>query len=277
MSTRDIKAGGNIVFAHNTITGVSAGASTQEGALQLTNTSTCESSTGITVEYNTFSYGIGDFIQTAGNVCRAVIRYNQFINKDDPTNCTGYTSGCPHSDGIQGVSDSTGIVITGNYFKNQVDCILTADGSYANMTFTDNVCVVTTAVRPIQGAGWTGTSLVEHNTVVSPSDGSSWDATHDGVNTSGMTGRNNIFTQGIGNGIQAGGQWSVFDYNFSDCTSGNPCGTHNIDPAGGAVTFTGGSNPSTWIGYKLATGSRGKNAASDGTDMGATFATTPGA
>lgn len=36
-----------------------------------------------------------------------------------------------------------------------------------------------------------------------------------------------------------------------------------------AVTFVGGSNPTTWAGFKLATGSAGKGAATDGADVGA--------
>jgi len=38
----------------------------------------------------------------------------------------------------------------------------------------------------------------------------------------------------------------------------------------GVPIFTGGANPSTYAGYQLAANSPGKNAASDGTDIGIT-------
>jgi hypothetical protein len=278
ISTRDIPSNGNIVFDHNVIDGVSPDSSSQEGSIQLVNTASCQAAAAnppTTIEHNRFEQGIGDGIQLGGDECRTVIRYNEFVNRIEPSGaqCDGY-SGCPHADSIQGVSDSVGLVITGNYFKNEVNCILTADGSYESSTFSENVCVVTDgSVRALQGAGWTN-GTIRHNTVVN-AGGNSFDATHGGTETSGMSNTDNIFTAGMDNASQTGGgQWDTFDYNLSDCPSGNPCGSHNITT--GAPTFVGGSNPSSWAGYALASGSVGENAASDGTDMGASFAVTPG-
>jgi hypothetical protein len=54
---------------------------------------------------------------------------------------------------------------------------------------------------------------------------------------------------------------------------------HNLTPDGsgagtgsvtGSPTWTGGANPSTCLGFQLASGSHGKGAASGATDMGST-------
>lgn len=67
--------------------------------------------------------------------------------------------------------------------------------------------------------------------------------------------------------------FNTTDYNMSElsvflgggCPSavGNECHSLDQDP-----TFTGGTNPTTVSGFALASGSHGRNAASDGTDMG---------
>jgi hypothetical protein len=64
--------------------------------------------------------------------------------------------------------------------------------------------------------------------------------------------------------LQNGGsRGTVNDWNL---VNGNVVGPHDIK---GLATFVGGAAPTTWSGYRLAAGSLGKNAASDGTDMGA--------
>ena len=75
--------------------------------------------------------------------------------------------------------------------------------------------------------------------------------------------RDNVFTN-AGNGItwdSSGADWGTQDHNLN---AGVP-GRGNLK---GRPVFVGGKKPKSYQGYRLARGSRGKGAASDGGDLG---------
>lgn len=276
ITTYNLPANSNVVMSHDWIVGVSDSNGSYEGSIELINTNACQSpGDGVTIDHLLFDAGISDGIQFAGSECGTHITHSMFVNKIEPSGsaCVGYeNNSCPHVDSIQTVNDGTGITITGNYFNNQIDCELGADGTDVNQTFSNNVCV-DSGYRQITVSAWTG-GTVEHNTFAPASQTSVWDCNHAAQCTSGVTARNNIFLGGVSNGVQtAGGQFSTFDHNMGGCPPAtNPC----TNAIGGTPTFTGGATPTSWIGYRL-TGPTGHNAGSDGTDVGNNdWTTTPG-
>jgi hypothetical protein len=81
-----------------------------------------------------------------------------------------------------------------------------------------------------------------------------------GYTPSGNLVRDNVFTAGGGISTSSSG-YGANDHNLNAGQSGNG----NVT---GTPVFVGGSNPTSYAGYRLASGSPGKGAASDGTDMG---------
>ena len=61
--------------------------------------------------------------------------------------------------------------------------------------------------------------------------------------------------------VSNGSSYGTNDHNLNAGVSG----TGNIT---GTPNFLGGSNPTTYAGFRLSSGSPGRGAASDGTDMG---------
>lgn len=193
-----------------------------------------------------------------GNVFRDIIQ----------DNC-----GSVHCDAIQMYGNGSGTTITGNYFVNNTVHVGNYDGDSPNMKITNNIFDRGRSGQSLQIGGVHG-MLMEHNTfheVVLGIGTKSADAQH-----SGWVVQNNIFDASsfTASGDQPGcGSDCVMRSNLkSNGGSTNPTGTQNI--VGNAI-FVGVGSVTNIAGWQLAVGSPGKNAATDGTDMGAVGLTSP--
>jgi len=209
---------------------------------------------GVTISNSHFGGGCSDGVALVGGVNGVQIGPgNEF---------TGITqSGCDpvHADPI-GCNWSSNALITGNYFHDNGSGsggILCGDDDDVH-TVTNNVfvctCIYPWSVFAGGGDNWT----IRHNTFAG--DGSVRFEFFDGDTPSGNLVRDNVFT--TADGISTDG--SNYGTNDHNLNAGKP-GTANIT---GTPIFVGGARPTTYSGYRLASGSPGKGAASDGTDMG---------
>jgi hypothetical protein len=165
-----------------------------------------------------------------------------------------------HADPIQ-LYGAVGTVVEGNWFHDNGDGTGGFD-SFAGdspATVTDNVFVCT-CIYPWSVAAWGARGwVIQHNTFA----GAGWlrfQVTDSGTVPSGNVARDNVFAGGGGISADSSGYGSN-DHNLNSGVSG----TGNTV---GTPVFVGGSNPTTYAGYALASGSPGKGAASDGGDMG---------
>ena len=245
-----------------------------EGRVQFLDQSSDTTPAGLTIKNSMFNEGpgngrCGDLMQFAGGGNGIIIGPGNTFENNNQDACDAFwpasycqsigqpTPCAPHSDSIQG-SSLNRAVITGNYFHDVSTGIVNYDGGATNVTVTNNV------FQNIEGdnvcvGGSTGL-VVEHNTDIT---GSFTNCTaHDVPGSTGSIFRNNIVHDDINN---AGtGTFAIKDYNF--CITGTCAGAHSISNQ--APTFIGGASPTTFAGFALNTGSAGKNAASDGTDIG---------
>ncbi len=218
------------------------------------------SRSGVTISNNHFGGGgCSDGVQVVGDAYGVQIGPgNEF---------TGLTqSGCEaHVDPIQ-LYGSRYTLITGNWFHDNGDTtggVAVFDGGDHEI-FTNNVlegtgyplslafgactaCVATHNVFLVNNADW------GHKPELPPSTG-------------GLS-RNNIFTAGA---RMEGGDFTNVseDYNLCPRASTTCDGPHDVY---GTPVFVGGTNPTTFTSradYRLAPGSPGRNAASDGSDLG---------
>jgi len=191
---------------------------------------------GVTVSHSLFRGGTADGILNGSNGTR--ILGNEFDDIVQPA------SGAEaHTDSIQ-LYGSSNTLIQGNYFHDSTVAIMAPDGAN-HETVVDNVFVATPRYRPgIQFGGDVGVRF-EHNTV------------------RGMDVRMNAKT-GSRDAILRDNVMVGASFSLSGCT--NCQATNNL--MGGAV-FAGGASPVTYAGHKLAAGSPGKGAATDGYDQGA--------
>ena len=165
-----------------------------------------------------------------------------------------------HTDAIQaysGCSAGTGSVITGNYLHDGEQAIGAFDGTCA-MTVEDNV-IQNFSAHQITLMADRPASSVRHNTIVGPGPRAIDCASKPGAQPSLTNIRDNIAAS-----VVWGGE--------VDC---EPSANHHNMLAGaggqnfaGTPQFAGGARPTTYAGFKLAPGSPGKNAASDGLDVG---------
>jgi hypothetical protein len=82
--------------------------------------------------------------------------------------------------------------------------------------------------------------------------------------------QNNILVGSAAMNTTANGGCLNCTVSFNMCQSSG-CVEGGTTQIVGAPTFVGGSVPSTWAGWQLAAGSKGKNAGSDGQDVGTNY------
>jgi PKD domain len=173
-----------------------------------------------------------------------------------------------HVDSIQ-LYTGPQTTITGNYFHDITTGIMAPNGT-SGATLTNNVFVMTEYPYAAY-FGWSASTTAVHNTIVGGSlHFEDWTngTDHPSAHTSGTV-RDNVLAGGIQKiGVPTGAL--VQDYNL---LSSGAAGSHDLT---GTPTFVGGAKPTTYAGYALASGSKGKANASDGTDRGIKVgATTP--
>jgi hypothetical protein len=197
--------------------------------------------------------GASDGIDPDGGSVGVMILHNQFLNINQSA------CGSVHCDSIQPYG-GTGWTASGNYFRGDSTCLGDYDGNGSPFTWTNNVMDETNEYSggPIYDSGGRGDTIT-HNTVISsPAASLTLSGSNDGQSTGAIV-ENNILLGGI-----SGAGSNTIDYNL---IPGGGGGTHGLN---GTPTFVGGSHPSTWAGWQLASGSLGTGAASDGLNMGAT-------
>jgi hypothetical protein len=235
----------NNVIDSNTFDGINACASCYEGRLQI------YGGGNLVVSNNHFGGGgDSDGIQMGG--------YGSVIGPGNVFENIVYM-GSRHIDAIQLYGEVDHQTITSNYFKGNTDHMMAPDGGNA-VKITDNVFVgggATDYFAVITGSQ--SNITISHNTAIGAA------FTVDAK--SGSPASSNALIQ---DNIVLNGEFKVVctscNYNHNLFNTGSkPLGTNNIT---GTPTFTGGSSPTTLVGYQLTSGSLGYHAATDGKDMG---------
>lgn len=260
-------ANANILLDHDVIRDFNATGSGGEGRIWLPENTNQPS--GITIQYSEFTGGMSDGIQNGSN--GTVIQYNEFHDMVEGS------SGGVHTDAIQ-LYGSKNTVIRGNYFHDVPDAIMAPDG-------TDHEIIEDNVFKGANDAfGYPfaitlysdDSSVVQHNTMA---DGSCTFNLRCGIIRIGNKGSCSFSTecdQSHGTVIK-----DNIIGEISCCDAGANTGytlTNNLIRSGsttnntaGSPNYSGGTAPSTWGGFALASGSPGKNSASDGTDVGARY------
>jgi hypothetical protein len=188
-----------------------------------------------------------------------VITNNEFFNVD-PSAAGGNSS--IHTDAVQlysGCSGSTGTVLRGNYFRKGEQAIGAFDGTCGNI-IEDNVIQDFTGHWITLGGDRPG-SQVRHNTIVG-GGGRRIDCSSKSGYQPSLTAIRDTVAGAI---MLSGGTNCTPSENRNNMLSSGASGSN----FNGTPQFVGGSNPQTYAGFKLAPGSPGKGAASDGLDVGA--------
>lgn len=218
-----------------------------EGRLVIKNggTNGVQHSNGVRIINSTFGpNGCSDGIQDSSNGTE-IGPGNVFV---------GITQSCPdtvaHVDALQPYGESASD-IHGNWFHDNDQSIQSPDGPNNNISIKNNVFQNNAAPTPCVHAGhYTGASIIEHNVCLQVGQ---TDADfrlyggNEGVNSNGLTCRNNI-----GNCSNEG------------CTACTITTNQNAN----VTTFVNFLGASSRCDFKLAPASVGRNAATDGTDIG---------
>ena len=242
-------ANARLLLDHNTHANINTCSSCYAGRVHVSGTGGTNS---ITISNSLFSGGNADGIRADAD--GVMIIGNTFTNiiDQDPF----------HSDPIQ-LYGGTGVTIRGNLFigggggpsGNVAAGIMMADGSSNNLVEYN----VFTPGNHGEAMTWyhDSGSIIQHNTLVNDTIGLGSKSACGGCST---IIRNNILGS-ISNG--GGGNNVGFTSSYNLFTSGSATGTGSIT---GTPSYAGPVN--TWLGYLLNAASPGKNAASDGKDVG---------
>jgi hypothetical protein len=220
---------------------------------------------GLTIKNSFFgNNGYGDGIQLGGGT-NVVIGPNNVFDGISQSYCDSH--GGAHCDAIQLYGAGPGLIIKQNWFKNSQTHIMAPDGSNS-VTVEDNVFdgTGTSYPEPVQ-FGSAVNPIFRHNTVRGFSNSAvNFDSKSGSPASSGVVAENNIM-QGTGYDTTGGSGCSSCTFRFNLYSTGSFArGTNNVI---GTPLYIGGTGPTTWAGWQLAGGSPGKNAGSDGKDMGA--------
>ena len=215
---------------------------------------------GVTISNNTFGGGgCSDGIQLSGGANGITIGPGNTFQDMIQGSCG------PHVDAIQFVGGS-GYTVTGNFFRNNTIHLGIYDGC-SNVTVTNNIFTDGESGWQNFQIGGCSNFTFTHNTV-----------------------RNSTFAHGTKAGDTPNNNWVMRDSIFQNSslinagaqpqcntctydrlmfsTSAAARGTNQII---GNPTYSGGATPPSWAGWQLATGSLGRNAASDGGDVGTNY------
>ena len=180
--------------------------------------------------------------------------------------------GSVHCDAIQMYGNGSGTIITGNYFVGNTVHVGNYDGDSPNTQIVKNIFDKGGNGQNLQIGGVQG-MLMEHNTFHQVVLGIGTKSANQ-LNA-GWVVQNNIFDASsfTASGDQPGcGSDCVMRSNLkSNGGSTTPAGTQTV--VGNAI-YAGAGSVTNWAGWQLTAGSPGKNAATDGTDMGAPVGST---
>lgn len=212
---------------------------------------------GITIQNSEFRGGISDGIQVAVNGMKILhnVFHDLVVDYD-----------IAHTDSIQ-LYGSANTVIRGNFFYRHSTAVMAPDGGYHEL-IEDNVVVGSRDTFPYAvSLGSDAGSIIRHNTFA---DGPCSFNIRCGVvrldSKAGMPiGRNTTVQDNILNSV-IGREPEVLGHDLVQ-----QCDYCRSTDVRGVPTYVGGAQPTTYEGYKLAAGSKGTGAASDGLDVGARF------
>jgi hypothetical protein len=253
-------ANANILLDHNVHSNYVKCSGCYEGRIELTGgTSTPD---GITIRNSEFYGGDGDGIQNGGNGTRII--GNQFHDLYQQANSLA------HTDSIQ-LYGSRGTVIRGNWFHNVGIGLMSPDGG-DHEVIENNVFKVTGSPYAVTIASDNG-SVFRHNTVWGGGNcdyklrcGVLYLGNKPGHPVSqGTTVTDNILTR-ICTCIGSPTSGLREDHNLISTEAG--AGAHDIHRS---PRYTGGTSPTTRVGFALTATSPGRAAAADGSDIGATI------
>ncbi|MDD4976610.1 MAG: hypothetical protein PHY93_19800 [Bacteriovorax sp.] len=249
----------NILIDKNSFDNISVCTNCYEGRLQLISD---DKPSGITISNNHFGGpGESDGIQNGaygvvigpGNVFDGIIQGNYGR----------------HVDAYQGYGQSH-TTIKGNYFLNGGSYIMTPDGGDTEI-MTDNVFVGGSYYPALQMGSHKNDSFI-HNTVIDLAVGFSRKKENTQSSTNVIVRDNILINSEITTSISdtpgvSGCTNCTFTHNLFNLSS-NTSGTNNII---GIPSFTGGSIPKTWGGFKLLSTSFGYKTATDTLDVGTNY------
>lgn len=254
-------ANSNTLIAHDTFDGYASSGESSRLNIEATSPDCPD---GVTVENNQISGGESDGIDTSGESCGTQILHNDISNIVE-SNCNGI-----HCDAYQDNGGGEQNVFEGNYMHNVSDCGLFDDGT-TGLTYSDNVCTgLSDSLYAIQFGGGVDMTMT-HNTFAT-TEPIEYGNDHNGNPSSNFTFTGNATMDGVPSlnpGQPAPGLTE--DYNL--LSGGSGAGAHDIS---GSPTFSGGSSPSSFAGFALASGSLGYGMDA-GTSMGVDdMSVTPG-
>jgi len=246
----------NILFDSNVHRDFNKCAGCGEGRIHLPENTNQPS--GITIQNSKFLRGNSDGIQNGSNGTRII--NNEFANIRQVDGADGV-----HADALQ-LYGSKNTLIQGNWFHDVGSAIMAPDGAEREI-IEDNV-IQSTNPFAIQLGSDNG-SIVRHNTLP---DGACEFNKRCGIITLGSKpglpgGRETIITDNIlGEIAFTGGSATTAEENFNLLAV---VGGRGLKDVRGKPTYLGGTAPTSYAGFALASGSRGKGDASDGSDRGA--------
>ena len=210
---------------------------------------------GITISNSTFNGGCSKGMQILGGAYGVQVLNNEFAFLPNQNQCV------IHIGGIQ-IYGGRHAHLKGNYFHDNGDSAGGLSEPIGDHDLIEDNVWVCTCLYPwsIQAGASEGSTYI-HNTFAG-GGGLHFYAVNGGI-ASGNLIRDNVFTN-PGNGItwdRSSSAWGTNDHNLN---AGVP-GPGNLK---GGPVFVGGKKPKSYRGYRLARGSRGKGAASDGGDLG---------
>lgn len=230
----------NIVIDGNNVPEV--GPAFSEGRIDIRDKDGGQGNMGVTISNNYISGGcLSDGVQVTGGASGVTITGNHFDNIIQ----TSGPEPKPHCDAIQFYGSGNNNSIIGNWFRNCSSVLQNAEAS-DNTILRNNV--FQNGYNSFN-SDFGGTMVIEHNTIYN--QGTIFRV---GPNAT-ATIRDNLF---IGGNIGGFHTDTCFNCTISNNLKGNP-------------TFVGGSNPNSFDSFSdwaLAPGSFGKNAGTDGKDIG---------
>ena len=212
---------------------------------------------GITISNSTFNTGCSKGVQILGGAYGVKVLNSEFAFMPNQNVCDAQNG--IHIGGIQ-IYGGTHTLVSGNYFHDNGSSaggLNMGDGS--NTTVENNVWVCTCIYPWSIQAYATQNSIFRHNTFAG---GGGLHFQYQNGNPANNRIYDNVFTNS-GNGItdSSGANWGTQDHNLNSGMSG-------LGDITGTAVWAGGSSPTSYDGYHLTSGSPGKSAASDGTDIG---------
>ena len=252
-------ANSNVLFEGNRLAGQNVCSGCFDARIHLPNRNEGQPS-GVTIRNNLFTGGNADGIQNGSN--GTLIEGNRFVD-------IRQGDGGAHTDAIQ-LYGSKNTIIRQNFFHDVSMCIMAPDEADHEL-IEDNVCVQRVGNGLVGGLqlGSDDGSIIRHNT---------W--YDSGARDCDYNTRCGIMSFGHKPADDLSQNTQVYDNVVAEISQleGNQAEHHNLFTSSrrsgtgdifGMPTYVGGQRPTTYEGYKLAPGSVGKGAASDGLDVGA--------